>query len=113
MPEDTEIDSIAASKQKMIEYFVEQNEDSWASQFKKAIILQPSIDENDEIDYITGLEAAMHFASIGWKVLFAMVPPVNYKNGWVTFGVALSMIGLVTAIVGEAANWFGCSLGLK
>lgn len=76
-------------------------------------MLTPSINENDEIDYITGGEALMHFASIGWKVFFALIPPTKYKNGWVTFYFALAAIGLVTAIVGEAANLFGCALGMK
>lgn len=102
-----------AEKQKLIEYFVEQNDDSWSSQFKKAIILQPTINENDEIDYVTGLEAFMHLGSIGWKVLFALVPPFRYGGGWIAFGIALSFIGMVTAVVGEAATMFGCALGMK
>ena len=54
----------------------------------------------------------MHFAAIGWKLIFACVPPFRYGDGWVAFGVALSFIGIVTAVVGEAANLFGCSLGM-
>jgi solute carrier family 8 (sodium/calcium exchanger) len=114
VPEDEEIEEEEqAEKAKMIEFFVEQNDDSWAYQFKKAIILQPTIDEDDEIDYVTGMEAFMHFAAIGWKVLFATVPPFRYNNGWLAFGIALSYIGIVTAVVGEAANLFGCALGMK
>jgi solute carrier family 8 (sodium/calcium exchanger) len=108
-----ELEEDQAKKHQMIEFFVEQNDETWLGQFKKAIILTPSINEEDEIDYVTGSECAMHFASIGWKVFFAIVPPPNYKKGWVTFVVALSFIGLVTAIVGEAANLFGCALGMK
>lgn len=62
---------------------------------------------------MTGVECAMHFAAIGWKVFFAIVPPARYKNGWVSFTVALTMIGIVTAIVSEAATLFGCALGIK
>lgn len=113
IPEDMDIEENKIEKDKMIEFFVEQNDDTWAYQFKKAIILQPTINENDEVDYVTGGEAFMHFAAIGWKVLFALVPPARIKHGWVSFGVALAFIGVVTAIVGEAANLFGCALGLK
>lgn len=114
VPEDEEVaEEEDEERQKMIEYFVEQNDDSWSSQFKKAILLQPTINEDDEIDNVTGMEAFMHFASIGWKVLFALVPPPRYGKGWVAFGVALSFIGIVTAVVGEAANMFGCAIGLK
>jgi solute carrier family 8 (sodium/calcium exchanger) len=59
------------------------------------------------------MEAFMHFAAIGWKVLFALVPPKRHGGGWVAFGIALSFIGIVTAVVGEAANLFGCALGMK
>ena len=55
----------------------------------------------------------MHFAAIGWKVFFALIPPARIKSGVVAFCFALAFIGLVTAIVGEVANLFGCALGLK
>jgi solute carrier family 8 (sodium/calcium exchanger) len=97
----------------MIEYFVEQNDDTWAKQFKVAVMLTPSINQDNEVDFVTGFECFMHFGAIGWKVLFACVPPKRYGGGWVAFSVALSMIGLVTAIVGECATLFGCTLGLK
>jgi len=54
----------------------------------------------------------MHFAAIGWKLFFALIPPANIKNGWVAFCAALAMIGLVTAIVGETAALLGCALGI-
>lgn len=77
------------------------------------MILQPTINEDDEVEYVSGFEAFMHFAAIGWKVFFALIPPARIKNGWVAFVVSLMMIGLVTAIVGEAANLFGCVIGLS
>lgn len=55
----------------------------------------------------------MHFGSIGWKVLFAIVPPARYCKGWFSFLVALTFIGLVTAVVGEYASLFGCVVGIK
>lgn len=55
----------------------------------------------------------MHFAAIGWKVFFALIPPARFMHGWVAFVVALFMIGFVTAIVGEVATLFGCVIGLK
>lgn len=113
IPEEMELEEDVAEKERLIEFFVEQNDETWAYQFKKAIILQPTINENDEVDYITGAEAFMHFAAIGWKVFFSLVPPARIKNGWVSFVVALLMIGIVTAIVAEAANLFGCVLGLR
>ncbi len=59
------------------------------------------------------MEAFFHFCAIGWKLLFACIPPPRMANGWLAFIIALVFIGLVTAIVGEVANLFGCALGLK
>ena len=77
-----------------------------------AITLQPSVDEDGLIVDITGMEAAFHFGAIGWKLLFALIPPPHYLGGWLAFVIALAFIGFVTAIVGEVANLFGCALGL-
>jgi len=53
-----------------------------------------------------------HFTSIFWKLIFAFVPPVRWGGGWPAFICALTFIGAVTAIVGEAASMFGCELGV-
>lgn len=59
----------------------------------------------EEVSYF---EAFCHFASISWKVLFATVPPPNYLGGKLCFIVALTYIGLVTAVVGSFAELLGC-----
>lgn len=65
------------------------------------------------IDDVTGMESLIHFMSIFWKVIFSIVPPKDRWNGWQAFFVALALIGVITAIVGEFANLFGCVVGLK
>lgn len=55
----------------------------------------------------------MHFLTVFWKVLFAFVPPTEYWNGWACFIVSISLIGLLTAITGDLASHFGCTIGLK
>lgn len=55
----------------------------------------------------------MHFISIGWKVFFALIPPARYNKGKSSFVLSLMFIGIVTAVVGEFANLFGCVIGLK
>lgn len=93
---------------------VQQKEErTWASQFKTACMLSPSRNEEGEIEEVTGLEAIMHFSSIGWKVLFACIPPPHLGKGWLAFCISLVFIGGVTAVVGEFANLFGCVIGLK
>ena len=42
-----------------------------------------------------------------------MIPPAGMAGGWPCFFVSLGMIGLLTAIVGDLANIFGCLVGLK
>ncbi|TFJ99415.1 serine protease HTRA2, mitochondrial [Platysternon megacephalum] len=55
----------------------------------------------------------MHFLTVFWKVLFACVPPTEYWNGWACFSVSILVIGLLTALIGDLASHFGCTVGLK
>lgn len=55
----------------------------------------------------------MHFLTVFWKVLFAFVPPTEYWNGWACFIVSISLIGVLTAVTGDLASHFGCTIGLK
>ncbi|TNN29033.1 Sodium/calcium exchanger 1 [Liparis tanakae] len=55
----------------------------------------------------------MHFLTVFWKLLFALVPPTDYFNGWACFVVSISVIGLLTAFIGDLASHFGCTVGLK
>jgi solute carrier family 8 (sodium/calcium exchanger) len=55
----------------------------------------------------------MHFATMGWKVLFSCIPPVKMYGGWAAFFVAICFIGTITAVVAEAATILGCNMFLK
>lgn len=44
--------------------------------------------------------------------MFALIPPAHYGGGVPCFLIALTMIGVVTYVVGEVANLFGCVLGI-
>lgn len=55
----------------------------------------------------------MHYVSVAWKLLFALIPPTDYMNGWLTFIISIVTIGVLTAIIGDAAALFGCTIGLK
>uniref|UniRef100_A0AAX7TP86 Calx-beta domain-containing protein n=1 Tax=Astatotilapia calliptera TaxID=8154 RepID=A0AAX7TP86_ASTCA len=90
---------------------------SWRDQFIEAITVSAGEDDDDEecgeeklpscFDYV------MHFLTVFWKVLFAFVPPTEYWNGWACFVVSICMIGLLTAMIGDLASHFGCTVGLK
>ncbi|XP_072246738.1 sodium/calcium exchanger 1b isoform X1 [Leuresthes tenuis] len=90
---------------------------SWRDQFIEAITVSAGEDDDDEecgeeklpscFDYV------MHFLTVFWKVLFAFVPPTDYWSGWACFVVSICMIGLLTAVIGDLACHFGCTVGLK
>eukprot|EP01065_Artemidia_motanka_P049856 TRINITY_DN8392_c0_g1_i2.p1 TRINITY_DN8392_c0_g1~~TRINITY_DN8392_c0_g1_i2.p1 ORF type:complete len:990 (+),score=311.48 TRINITY_DN8392_c0_g1_i2:33-3002(+) len=80
---------------------------SWAQQFKDAF----SIGGDEES--LTPMHYVMHFLTFLWKVIFAFIPPPEYKGGWVCFTVALIFIGMLTKMVEETATLLGCSMGLK
>jgi len=76
-------------------------------------MLGPQIDDDDMITVqVTLFEAIFHFSLIGWKLLFAIVPPPKMGGGAPAFFVALTLIGLITAIVGSVAGLLGCVVGL-
>ena len=93
---------------------VQREEDiTYGQQFKRACMLHDSRAEDGTIERVTGLEAIIHFFSIGWAVLFACCPPPHWGGGVPCFLAAISFIGGLTAIVGEIAGVMGCVMGLK
>jgi len=82
---------------------------NWLDQFLSAFWVNGSREEQAEAAL---LDWIMHIVSFPWKMTFALVPPTDYMNGWLCFVCSLLMIGGVTAIIGDVAALFGCSLGL-
>jgi len=64
------------------------------------------------VEQPSAADYAMHFITLPWKLLFALVPPTDYCGGWLSFMCSLLMIALVTAIIGDMAALLGCVLGL-
>ena len=75
-------------------------------------MLHPTRNDDGDIEDISGSDAFLHFACIGWKILFSLIPPPHYGGGLPCFFFSLGAIGFVTYIVGEFANLFGCVLGI-
>ncbi|XP_056647141.1 sodium/calcium exchanger 3 isoform X2 [Diorhabda sublineata] len=85
---------------------------SWKEQFMEALTVSSSDDALDDKDP-SGLDYALHFLTIFWKILFAFVPPTDIFRGYLCFVVSIFCIGLVTAVIGDAASHFGATLGIK
>jgi solute carrier family 8 (sodium/calcium exchanger) len=81
---------------------------NWKDQITAAIY--PSADST--LSGVSALDWVMHIITVFWKVLFALIPPVDYCGGWLCFVCALAMIGLVTAFIGDLASLLGCVLGI-
>ncbi|XP_047466692.1 sodium/calcium exchanger 3 isoform X2 [Mugil cephalus] len=88
---------------------------SWRDQFMEAITVSADEDEEDtgEERLPSCFDYVMHFLTVFWKVLFACVPPTDYMNGWACFVISIAIIGLLTAVIGDLASHFGCTIGLK
>lgn len=97
----------------MLRYFLFNHKLTWGQQFKAAVMLGPTIDEDDMIDDVTCGEAFMHFLTVPWKVLFAFIPPPHYGGGWPAFFIALGFIGCIVWVVSEVAFMLGCFIHLK
>ncbi|KAM3869553.1 sodium/calcium exchanger 2a isoform 1-T1 [Diretmus argenteus] len=85
---------------------------SWREQFIEAVTVS-SGDEDDEERTPNCFDYFMHILSVFWKIVFAFVPPTEYWNGWACFVVSISAIGFLTAIIGDLASHFGCTVGLR
>uniref|UniRef100_A0A8C6WRC2 Solute carrier family 8 member 1a n=1 Tax=Neogobius melanostomus TaxID=47308 RepID=A0A8C6WRC2_9GOBI len=77
---------------------------SWRQQFVEAITVSAGDDSDSDsgsehppscCDYI------MHYLTVLWKLLFALVPPTDYLSGWPCFSVSICVIGLLTAFIGD------------
>jgi len=92
---------------------------SWLEQFTSAFEVQADDDEEGEEgeegeekmpscgDYI------MHFLTLPWKLIFALIPPTAIMQGFPTFVTSILFIGLNTAVIGDIAGHLGCFISLK
>ncbi|XP_063720538.1 sodium/calcium exchanger 1-like isoform X2 [Symsagittifera roscoffensis] len=100
---------------------------SWKEQFKDALTVSAGDDDDDDggdggegEDGEEGggkqpgcFDYAMHFLTVPWKLLFAFIPPTDLMGGWACFVFSIVGIGLLTALIGDLASHFGCTVGLK
>lgn len=82
--------------------------DSWYEQFVEAMNVN-----GGDIENATGFDYIMHLITFGFKTIFAIIPPANMGGGYPCFFGSLIMIGVMTTIISDLANIFGCLVGLK
>lgn len=57
------------------------------------------------------LDWFFHIICFPWKLAFALfVPPATYAGGWIAFVVSLGWIALLSAVLSDMAEMFGCVL---
>merc|ERR1719195_1884034 len=91
---------------------------SWLEQFTGAFEVQADDDEEEEGE--EGEEKMpscgddiMHFLTLPWKLIFALIPPTAIFNGYPTFVISIAAVGLCTAVIGDVAGHLGCFIYLK
>ncbi|XP_075876066.1 sodium/calcium exchanger 2-like isoform X2 [Nelusetta ayraudi] len=87
---------------------------SWREQFLDAFTVSAGEEEEGQEQQMPNcFDYFMHILCVFWKILFACIPPTEYWNGWACFIVSISVIGFLTAIIGDLASHFGCTVGLR
>ncbi|EDV20330.1 uncharacterized protein TRIADDRAFT_32198 [Trichoplax adhaerens] len=88
---------------------------TWREQFRAALTVNggDNDDDDDEETKPTCTDYIMHYLTIFWKLIFALVPPTEIWGGWACFCVSIIMIGILTTFIGDLASHFGCTVGLK
>lgn len=93
---------------------------SWADQFRESIRVEAGGDDEEGEEGEDAPEKlpscgdyVMHFLTVFWKVVFSLIPPTDYFNGYPTFVISIMGVGLVTALIGDIASHVGCTIGLK
>jgi len=93
---------------------------SWLEQFTEAFTVQADDDDEEGEDGEEGEEKMpscgdyiMHFLTLPWKLIFALIPPTAIYDGYPTFVISIGFIGLCTAVIGDVAGHLGCFISLK
>jgi len=105
---DDELAGVGAEVAKLLKMNLDQYKlggKSWEAQFQDALEGPP---DGSGIMALIANRLVMPF-----KLLAALIPPTTFAGGWLCFFVSLAFIGIITALIGDIANMFGCSVGLK
>merc|ERR1719359_299419 len=89
---------------------MKQGSAAWYDQVVEAYYCNGSAEAQEEARF---LDWVMHTLCFPWKMLYSLAcPPPPYLGGKVCFVVALIHIGVLTAVIGDMAELFGCAAGI-
>eukprot|EP00892_Ulva_mutabilis_P009646 jgi/Ulvmu1/7053/UM033_0113.1 len=110
-------DESAGKINSMVERIIESrsgpqlHDSAWVQQFRDAVTPGAAVDEDGEELPLSLLTIVLHYMSITWKLIFAIVPPPEMYYS--CFVISLVMIGGLTYVVAPLASMFGCAVGLS
>lgn len=87
----------------------QKGHENWKDQFANALTVNGG---DEEAGPASGFQWALHLLTLPWKLIFAMIPPVEYCGGWPCFYISLAFIGVVTAFISDLAGLVGCVLDM-
>merc|ERR1711981_1493885 len=94
-----------------------QGSSSWLEQFTSAFEVQADDDDEEGEEGEEKMPSCgdyiMHFLTLPWKLIFALIPPTGIFNGYPTFVISIAFVGLCTAVIGDVAGHLGCFINLK
>lgn len=81
--------------------------DDWKDQCMSVLLVNGSWEDQAEASKFDWL---FHVITVPWNVLFCAVPPTAFFNGWGCFHVSLFFIAIITSVISDLAELFGCVL---
>eukprot|EP00929_Paragymnodinium_shiwhaense_P020010 TRINITY_DN13475_c0_g1_i1.p1 TRINITY_DN13475_c0_g1~~TRINITY_DN13475_c0_g1_i1.p1 ORF type:complete len:1170 (+),score=226.04 TRINITY_DN13475_c0_g1_i1:142-3510(+) len=88
---------------------LKRGRDDWLEQVEAALYVNGSREEQADA---TPADWAFHVVSVPWRLLFSTVPPTAFCGGWLCFFLSLAWVAVVTAVVADLAELFGCVLSV-
>ena len=84
---------------------------SWKGQFIEALRLTPQ--HHSTSTYQNLWEMSWLLIGTPWRILVAFGPPPRLLHGWVSYFFLLGVMVVISALIGDCATIFGCTIGLK
>lgn len=82
----------------------------WVDQIVSTCYCNGSLEEQREASFTDWF---FHILNFPWKILFfTTVPPTSYAGGWISFFISLLWIAVMSAILSDLAEMFGCVCGV-